>query len=278
MGYSQCPLLVNMSEKLCLQWNDFNANVNQAFGNLKDDNDFADVTLASEDGHQVEAHKVILAASSPFFKDMLVKKKHSHPLIYMKGVKTETLMAMVDFLYTGEANVSQESLDSFLAVASDLQLKGLMSTDENELEMVNPANQPPTAFNKKSTSQPHPAKNQIELYTQQTKFNDDAHINNKRVVAKMENYSEDLLVELDQKVKSLMEKGQNMISVSHGKGRMNKASVCKVCGKEGQAIAIRDHIEANHLDGIVLPCNFCEKTFRSRCNLRKHMYSHTTNN
>ena len=92
----------------------------------------------------------------------------------------------------------------------------------------------------------------------------------------MENYSEDLLVELDQKVKSLMEKGQNMISVSHGKGTMKKASVCKVCGKEGQAVAIRDHIEANHLDGIVLPCNFCEKTFRSRCNLRKHMYSHTS--
>ena len=62
-----------MSEKLCLQWNDFNANVNKAFGNLREDNDFADVTLASEDGHQVEAHKVIRAASSPFFKDMLVK-------------------------------------------------------------------------------------------------------------------------------------------------------------------------------------------------------------
>ena len=89
-----------MSEKLCLHWNDFNGDVIKAFGNLREDNDFADVTLASEDGHQVEAHKVILAASSPFFKDMLVKKKHNHPLIYMRGVKTETLMAMVDFLYT----------------------------------------------------------------------------------------------------------------------------------------------------------------------------------
>ena len=54
-----------MSEKLCLQWNDFKTNVNQAFGNLREDLDFADVTLACEDGRQVEAHKVILAASSP---------------------------------------------------------------------------------------------------------------------------------------------------------------------------------------------------------------------
>ena len=56
-----------MSEKLCLQWNDFKENVNSAFGRLRDYQDFSDVTLACEDGEQVEAHKVILAASSPFF-------------------------------------------------------------------------------------------------------------------------------------------------------------------------------------------------------------------
>ena len=56
-----------MSEKLCLQWNDFLENVKSAFGNLREDNDFTDVTLACEGGQQVEAHKVILAASSPFF-------------------------------------------------------------------------------------------------------------------------------------------------------------------------------------------------------------------
>ena len=34
-------------------------NVNSAFGNLIEDKDFSDVTLACEDGQQVEAHKVI---------------------------------------------------------------------------------------------------------------------------------------------------------------------------------------------------------------------------
>ena len=54
-----------MSEKLCLKWNDFQANVNTAFGNLREDTEFADVTLACEDGHQIEAHKVILYGSRP---------------------------------------------------------------------------------------------------------------------------------------------------------------------------------------------------------------------
>ena len=65
-----------MSEKLCLQWNDFKANVNSAFGRLRDDKEFSDVTLACEDGQQMEAHKVILAASSPFLEKILQRNKH----------------------------------------------------------------------------------------------------------------------------------------------------------------------------------------------------------
>ena len=57
-----------MSEKLCLQWNDFKDNITASFGTLRRDEDFADVTLACEDGKQVEAHKVILATSSPVFQ------------------------------------------------------------------------------------------------------------------------------------------------------------------------------------------------------------------
>ena len=70
---------------------------------------------------------------------------------------------------------------------------------------------------------------------------------------------------LDEKVKSMMEKSQNLIT----SGR-KRADICKVCGKEGEGIAIRDHIEANHLEGVSLPCNVCGKVFRSRALLRKH--------
>ena len=122
-----------MSEKLCLQWNDFQENVKTAFGNLRKDNNFADVTLACEDGQQVEAHKVILAASSPFFQKLFGRNKHPHPLIYMRGMKSDDLVAIVDFLYRGEANVYQDNLDSFLAIAEELQLKGLMGRADEKV-------------------------------------------------------------------------------------------------------------------------------------------------
>ena len=104
-------------EKLCLQWNDFKENVTTSLKELREDKDFTDVTLVCEDGKQVEAHKAILVASSPFFMDILKKNKHPHPLIYMRGLTSNILLSIIDFLYLGEANVLQDNLKSFLALA-----------------------------------------------------------------------------------------------------------------------------------------------------------------
>ena len=68
-----------------------------------------------EDGQQVEAHKVVLISFSPFFKNLLQMNKHPHPLIYMRGVKSEDLVTMTDFIYHGKANVYHENLESFWA-------------------------------------------------------------------------------------------------------------------------------------------------------------------
>ena len=75
-----------------------------------------------------------------------------------------------------------------------------------------------------------------------------------------------IVQELDAKVKSLMEKSQNISSNG------SRASTCKVCGKEGQLVAIRDHIEIKHLEGISLPCDVCGKICTSRNMLRRHKY------
>ena len=111
-------------EKFCLRWNDFEANISSAFRELKDDEDFFDVTLAC-DSNQIRAHKVILSACSPFFKSVLKKNPHQHPLLYLKGVKYEDITSVLNFIYHGEVNVAQEELNSFLSVAEDLQIKGL---------------------------------------------------------------------------------------------------------------------------------------------------------
>ena len=89
-----------------------------------------------------------------------------------------------------------------------------------------------------------------------------------RTVA-VSSYFSGALEELEEKVKSMMEKSKNKIA--NGKQIAYK---CKVCGKEGKDNAIKDHIEANHLDGIVIPCNLCNKTFRTRNSYRPHKRQH----
>jgi len=112
------------SEKFCLRWNDFESNISVAFRELRDDKDFFDVTLACDD-EQIQAHKVILSACSPFFRNILRRNPHQHPLLYLKGVKYTDIQSVLNFMYHGEVNVAQEELNSFLAVAEELRVKGL---------------------------------------------------------------------------------------------------------------------------------------------------------
>ena len=113
-----------MTEKFCLRWNDFEANISGALQELRDDKDFFDVTVACEDD-QIQAHKVILSACSPFFRSVLKRNPHQHPLLFLKGIHYRELLSIVTFMYHGEVNVAQDELNSFLAAAEDLKVKGL---------------------------------------------------------------------------------------------------------------------------------------------------------
>ena len=90
------------------------------------DCEFFDVTIASED-KQLQAHKLILSACSPFFKNILRSNHHPHPLLYLKGVSFRDMEAVLNFMYHGEVNVAQDDLNSFLQVAEDLRVKGNIS-------------------------------------------------------------------------------------------------------------------------------------------------------
>jgi len=126
------------SEKFCLKWNDFESNISSAFRDLREEKDFFDVTLACDDDSQIEAHKTILSACSPFFRSVLRRNPHQHPLLYLKGVKYKELQAVLDFMYMGEVNVAQEELNSFLAVAEDLRVKGLTQGNSDTNDKVKP--------------------------------------------------------------------------------------------------------------------------------------------
>ena len=239
-----------MSDKLCLQWNDFQKNVANAFRNLREDKEFADMTLVCEDGNQIDVHKVVLSSSSPFFKTLLAKNKHPNPMVYMRGVKSGDLSAVVDFLYHGEAKVFEEDLDSFLAIAEEFQLMGLMK-EPDKIVLEGNEDQNEQASKTKKTSQV-PIKQTSSDNLPSTKPEAE------RKVIVPNDFSYDL-DELEARVMSMMQKSENRLSDTY---QNRRAYICKECGKEGFVAAIKDHIESNHLGGIRLPCTYCGKIFR----------------
>ena len=87
------------------------------------------MTLVSDDEIQISAHKLVLSASSDFFKSILKRNSHSHPLLYLSGVDSKSLGFVLDYIYHGEVQVYQEELGSFLEVAQKLKIEGLINAD-----------------------------------------------------------------------------------------------------------------------------------------------------
>ena len=257
---------IRMTEKLCLQWNDFGDNVLTAFRSLRGESDFADVTLACEDGKQVEAHKVILAASSPFFKNLLKRNTHSHLLVFMRGVSSDDLLAMVDFLYFGEASVYQENLESFLAIAQELQLKGLMGSKNGETEAKQKP--PKMAAPQKRGNPANKVEENVAKSSGQSLANLDKEIifneNDAGALALPSNIDENLQ-ELEEQVNSMMTRTEKRNI--HGQPIYQ----CTMCGKEAKNAHLKYHIEAKHLEGVSIPCNHCPNMFRSRSILAAHI-------
>ena len=121
---------MKMSERFSLKWKDFQSSVSQSFSVLRKEADFYDVTLVSDDHIQISAHKLVLSASSQFFKSILRKNPHSHPLLYLSGVDSTSLGFVLDYIYQGEVQIYQNELDNFLEVPQKLKIDGLLSPEE----------------------------------------------------------------------------------------------------------------------------------------------------
>jgi len=116
---------MNITEKYCLKWNEFSLYICDSFKELRDDNNFCDVTLACDDGEQIQANKVVLSSCSPVFKSLLRSHPHPHPLLVMRGYTSQYLKQLIDFMYFGEVDVAQQDFNEFLKGAKDLEVQGL---------------------------------------------------------------------------------------------------------------------------------------------------------
>ena len=168
------------SENFYLRWKDFQSNISSSFRELREDSEFFDVTLCCNNGTDIiQAHKVILAACSPFFRKILNHQKtQQNPLLYMKGICLSDLQAILNFIYHGEVNVSTESLNNFLALAEELAIKGLSSDSKPSTQTLGKSD---TVINQKRKINPthHGSKLKPQPF-KRSKLLDDANENREK--------------------------------------------------------------------------------------------------
>ena len=254
---------MNAEDKFCLKWNDFQENIKTSFAELRWDKDLVDVTLACEDG-QLDAHKVVLASGSPFFKKLLEKtSKHMQPFLFMRGLKTRQLTTMVDFIYLGEVNIRQEDLDGFLLLAQELELKGLTGEDTGTEEIgMNKFEICPGKESKRDLgNQNYSNKNnqRPKIVTSNEANQDMCPTETKTLVPAETNMRQRIHIENDvlQLRETMFEKVDNLWT-------------CKVCKFTSGIVGnLREHVE-KHIEGVEYPCNLCGKVMRSSKSLRNH--------
>ncbi|XP_069702152.1 longitudinals lacking protein, isoforms H/M/V-like isoform X7 [Periplaneta americana] len=123
-------------QQFCLKWNNHQSTIVAGFDTLLESGTLVDCTLAAE-GQYLKAHKVVLSACSPYFELLLSQHDEKHPIVILKDVKFQELKAMVDYMYHGEVNISQDQLGALLKAAESLQIKGLSDSGGGGSEREN---------------------------------------------------------------------------------------------------------------------------------------------
>lgn len=248
----------------------FATRTTQSFRGFRSDKAFCDVTLVSEDGMQVNAHKLVLGTTSDFFRNVLMRNSHQNPLIFIKGAQYKHLEAIIEFIYCGETAVEENDLDFFLDLCKSLEIKGLEDSEKvfnagtNEeiktsaaenLNMVEMGSQGFFMFEENEQNE----KVEKRLSIDQNLTRVQECFNGKR--------RSKYICNLCEYETSQITNAKVHIDTKHEKKKFG----CLECEKECNSLAALAYHKKSKHDGFRMVCTLCDTTFTSPQGLKVHL-------
>ena len=283
-----------------LKWDKYEENMKTFFEEIKGQSEFADVTLVTGDGQHLDVHRLILSSFSPVLRTMFGQKSSSNTLLFLRGVSSKCLGAILNFMYLGEVNILEDDLEEFLAVAKDLEMKGL--TNEGTLTSTQVPQKPQQA---QKVMESQNIKSADENFQDLDLKNDDLEeldhqlkmLNEMNLPAKEEKPNEvdepKEFVTLDEVAiahndKALVDGSVDFqydgtISRRELEDLLSKSMVkivggfsCTNCdkktfGSKNGRSHMKRHIEAKHIPGLEFNCPQCGQKFSSRNSVTRHI-------
>jgi hypothetical protein len=223
-------------EIFSLRWKALSTHLSSSISDVFTENSFSDVTLVSDYLIQFQAHKCVLSACSPVLKNLLLNNPHSHPLIYLRGVKHQELLSILQFIYLGEARFYERNMDKLMEAVKDLQIKQLA---EYFMTGGNPF------------------------------LNREEHADDDNMSSMISDQDISQIIDNDDKNKA------RSISKTYNTGgesgsRLHKCEECEAEFKSNNGLL--HHTRTKH-EGIVYSCNQCEYKATQHGNLKTHQQS-----
>ena len=230
-------------------WKNQQDDIQVMFRNLYIEKSHADITLVCDDQVEVEAHKIVLVACSPFFRRVIQATEQS--LIYLDGFTRNEMESMLEFMYLGEAEIAEERLEGTLKMFKDLEIR-----DDEDIVSV---------------------ENELKEESHEKNISEDEEIAIKSSTHITNDESEELDGEDDggdDGVEGNTDRGENQEKISDPVNTGNGLA-CPHCPKLFRRGYNRKvHIERVHNKSRPWSCQFCQKTFATRSDLRQHLASH----
>ena len=239
------------------EWNEYNRNIKKMFHNLLDNNIFSDIVLVCEDKVKLFAHKLMLSGRSSLFKAILDEPSQPsvQPFIYLKGIKSEQMKSILEFIYLGKTKISQDEVNDFLEAAAELEIEGIYgNNDQNDYGV-----DIETEENDMITGDTL-ANHEDDEITE-----DNQHFDIKQEVVYDENITE------DKNEADIGNEEEEDTKTEVKKTRFRPKATCPECNKvfstQGNMSA---HYKRIH-QGVKLPCTKCDYQATQAAHLRIHM-------